>query len=148
MRIAAHPPRRSGHGIVVEPAVIDSSQPHSDFPDVVVPAFVKNLIDTRKGPVDPFGDRFTTKPKASSPSLRAVVRKAQKVECLRLAHPALAAAHHREPAKLHEAGLVLVEAETETGQPFPDQTDDPPAANSVFKERDQPIPWDRIEVRP
>ena len=86
----------------------------------MVPAFVKNLIDTRKGPVDPFGDRFTTKPKASSPSLRAVVREAQKVECLRLAHPALAAVHHREPAKLHEAGLVGVEAETETSQPFPE----------------------------
>ena len=36
-----------------------------------------------------------------------------------LAHPALATVLHREPAKLHEAGLVLVEAETEPGQPLP-----------------------------
>ena len=44
---------------------------------------------------------------------RAVMREAQEVESLRLAHPALATVHYREPAKLHEAGLVPVKAETE-----------------------------------
>ena len=35
------------------------------------------------------------------------------------AHPALAPVQQREPAKLHEAGLVRVQAETEPGQPLP-----------------------------
>ena len=58
-------------------------------------------------------------------ALHAIVREAQKVESLRLAHPALATVHHREPAKLHEAGLVLVEAETEPGQPLPNVAEVP-----------------------
>ena len=78
-----------------------------------------------RGPVDPFGDRFATKPKASSQGHRAIVREAQKVESLRLAHPALATVHHREPAKFHEVGLVLVEAETEPGQPLPNVAEVP-----------------------
>ena len=66
-----------------------------------------------------------TKPKASSQGRRAIVREAQKVESLRLAHPALAPVQIREPAKLHEAGLVLVEAETESGQPLPNVAEVP-----------------------
>ena len=84
-----------------------------------MPALAKHLIDARQGPVDPFGDRFATKPNASSPGRRAIVREAQEVESLRLTHPALVTVLHREPAKLHEAGLVLVEAKTEPGQPLP-----------------------------
>ena len=53
------------------------------------------------------------------------MREAQKVESLRLAHPALAPVQIREPAKLHEAGLVLVEAETEPGQPLPNVAEVP-----------------------
>ena len=39
--------------------------------------------------------------------------------------PALAPVQIREPAKLHEAGLVLVEAETEPGQPLPNVAEVP-----------------------
>jgi len=84
-----------------------------------MPALAEYLVDTRQGPVDPFRDRFATKPKASSPGLRAVVREAQKVERFRLARPAPASVHNREPPELNEAGLVRVEAETEPGQPLP-----------------------------
>ena len=91
----------------------------------MVPALAEHLVDARQGPVDPFGDRFATKPKASSQGRRAIVREAQKVESLRLAHPALAPVQIREPAKLHEAGLVLVEAETEPGQPLPNVAEVP-----------------------
>ena len=91
----------------------------------MVPALAKHLVDARQGPVDPFGNRFATKPKASSQGRRAIVREAQKVESLRLAHPALAPVQIREPAKLHEAGLVLVEAETEPGQPLPNVAEVP-----------------------
>ena len=38
----------------------------------------------------------------------------------------------------HDAGV----------QPFPDQADDPPVADAVLKERDQPIPRDRVKIRP
>ncbi len=34
--------------------------------------------------------------------------------------PAMAAVRHREPAKLHEAGLLRMEAETKPGQPLSD----------------------------
>ena len=63
--------------------------------------------------------RFGTKPKASSPGRRAIMREAQEVECFRLAHPALSSVHACEPPELHEAGLVRVEAEPKPGQPFP-----------------------------
>ena len=110
---------RPWDGKVVEPAVTDPPEPPADFPDIVVPALAEHLADARQGPADPFGDRFATQPEASSPGRRAIVREAQKVECLRLAHPALAPVQQREPAKLHEAGLVRVQAQTEPGQPLP-----------------------------
>ena len=53
------------------------------------------------------------------------MREAQEVESLRLAHPALATVHHREPAELHEAGLVPVKTETEPGQPLPNVAEVP-----------------------
>ena len=68
-------------------------------------------------PVNPFCDRFATKPEPPSPGRRAVVREAKEVERLRLAHPTLPSVHAREPPELHEAGLVRVEAEP--GQPLP-----------------------------
>ena len=70
-------------------------------------------------PADPFRDRFATKPKASSPGRRAVVREAQEVECFRLAHSAPSSVHDCKPPELHEAGVVGVKAETEPGQPLP-----------------------------
>ncbi len=57
--------------------MVDLPEPHADFPDVVVPALAEHLVDARQGPDDPFRDRFATKPKASSPGRRAVVREAQ-----------------------------------------------------------------------
>lgn len=49
-----------------------------------------------------------------------MMRETQEVECLRLARPALASLHCCEPPELHEAGLVRVETETESGQPLPE----------------------------
>ena len=53
------------------------------------------------------------------------MREAQKVESLRLVHPALAPVQIREPAKLHEAGLVPVKTETEPAQPLPNVAEVP-----------------------
>ena len=87
---------RPWDGKVVEPAVTDPPEPPANFPDIVVPALAEHLADARQGPADPFGDRFATQPEASSPGRRAIVREAQKVECLRLAHPALAPVQQRD----------------------------------------------------
>ena len=80
-------PARPRDGKVVEPAIADLPEPPTNFPDAVVPALAEHLLDARQGPVDPFGNRFATKPKASSQGCPAIVREAQKVESLRLAHP-------------------------------------------------------------
>ena len=72
----------------------------------MMPALAEYLVDARQSPVDPFHDRFATKPEPPSPGRRAIVREAQEVECFRLARPALAPVQLGEPAKLHEAGLV------------------------------------------
>ena len=110
---------RPRNGKLVEPAFTDPPEPPSEFPDVVVPALAEHHVGARQGPVDPFGDRFAIKPKASSQGRRAIVREAQKVESLRLAHPALAPVHFSEPAKLQEVGLIPVKAGTKPGQPPP-----------------------------
>ena len=69
--------------------------------------------------------RADGQPEVSSPGRHAVVRETQEVECLRLARPALASVQNREPAKLHETGLVRVKAEAESGQPLSDVAEVP-----------------------
>ena len=66
-----------GDGEVVEPASIDPPEPPADFPDVMMPALAEYLVDARQSPVDPFHDRFATKPEPPSPGRRAIVREAQ-----------------------------------------------------------------------
>ncbi|MDE0392423.1 MAG: hypothetical protein OXI57_10170 [Rhodospirillales bacterium] len=99
--------------------MVDLPKPRADFPDVVMPALAEYLVDARQGPVDPFRDRFAAKPETASLGRRAIVREAQEVECLRLARPAPSSVHDCEPPELHEAGLVGVKAEAESGQPLP-----------------------------
>ena len=87
---AAEPTKESArprNGEVVQPALVDPPEPFAHLPDVVVPALAEHLVDARQGPVDPFGDRFATKPEASSPGRRAMMRETQEVECLRLVQP-------------------------------------------------------------
>ena len=115
----AQEPARPRDGEVVEPALTDPPKPFANLPDVVMPAFAKSLADARQGPVDPFRDRFATKPETASPGRCAEVRETREVECLRPARPATATVRSREPSELHEAGLVRVEAEAEAVQPFP-----------------------------
>ena len=49
------PAARTRDGEVVEPTLADPSKPLADLPDVVMPAFARNLVDARKSPVDPVG---------------------------------------------------------------------------------------------
>ena len=79
----------------------------------MMPALAERGVDTREGAIDPFGDRFATKPETAPPGCRAKVRQTQEVKCLWLARPAQSAVRCREPAKLYEAGLVRVKAEAE-----------------------------------
>ncbi len=113
----AQEPARPRDGEVVEPALKEPSKPLADLPIVVMPAFAKDLANARLGPVDPFRDRFATKPKTTPPGRRAEVREAQKVERLRPARPAPATVRRREPSKLDETGIVRVQFEREVRQP-------------------------------
>jgi len=78
----------------------------------------KGLLDPFQGAGHPLRNWLAPQLEVSPSGLRAIMREAQKIEGLRSALPTLPTAPGGEPSELDEPGLVRVQRQVKTSEPF------------------------------
>src|ERR1700686_3121512 len=109
----------SGYCVVVEVALHNCAEPCAGVRRSVVHAFAELLLDLLQLCPHTLADRHAPYGEASVPVFSADVRKAQKIERLRLAFSSSRSIFFGEPPELDQTRFVWMEFQPELRQPFP-----------------------------
>ena len=126
-----------GDGVVGEEAPHHRSQPSSLFGHVLVPASPKVLTDFQQLRLLPVASRMAGQQKATPPRSRADMGKAQEVEGLRFAFPALGPIGRGVSAEFDQPGLVRVQFQVEFRHPDAQVRQEPLGVGSMLKADDR-----------